>query len=92
VKAEGSTSGVPFADVLRRANVRLVSGPGSSEATFGEPEPKVSHSLPPTHEACSRRKQFSSGTARSQSDFEIYAELPANAEITARVSELNTSD
>jgi xanthine dehydrogenase YagR molybdenum-binding subunit len=42
VKADGAASGVPFADVLRRANVRLVSGSGKSEATFGDPKPKFS--------------------------------------------------
>jgi xanthine dehydrogenase YagR molybdenum-binding subunit len=42
VKANGAASGVPFADVLRRANVRLVSGSGKSEATFGNPKPKFS--------------------------------------------------
>ena len=35
-------SGVPFADLLRRANIRLVTGSGKSEATFGEPKPKFS--------------------------------------------------
>ncbi|MEY2601483.1 MAG: xanthine dehydrogenase YagR molybdenum-binding subunit [Verrucomicrobiota bacterium] len=42
VKADGSGGGVPFADLLRRANVRLVSGNGSAEATFGEKKPKFS--------------------------------------------------
>jgi xanthine dehydrogenase YagR molybdenum-binding subunit len=42
VKADGSAGGVPFADLLRRANVRLVTGHGKSEATFGNPEPKFS--------------------------------------------------
>jgi xanthine dehydrogenase YagR molybdenum-binding subunit len=42
VKADGAASGVPFADVLRRANMRLVSGSGKSEATFGNPKPKFS--------------------------------------------------
>jgi xanthine dehydrogenase YagR molybdenum-binding subunit len=42
VKADGPQGGVPFADVLRRANLRLVSGSGKSEATFGNPEPKFS--------------------------------------------------
>jgi xanthine dehydrogenase YagR molybdenum-binding subunit len=42
VKADGSTGGVPFADLLRRANLRLVTGNGSSEATFGNPKPKFS--------------------------------------------------
>jgi xanthine dehydrogenase YagR molybdenum-binding subunit len=42
VKTDGSSGGVPFADLLRRANVRLVSGHGSAEATFGEKKPKFS--------------------------------------------------
>jgi xanthine dehydrogenase YagR molybdenum-binding subunit len=41
-KAEGSAKGVPFADLLRRANLRLVSGSGKSGATFGNPQPKFS--------------------------------------------------
>jgi xanthine dehydrogenase YagR molybdenum-binding subunit len=42
VKADGSAGGVPFADLLRRANLRLVTGSGKSEATFGNPNPKFS--------------------------------------------------
>jgi xanthine dehydrogenase YagR molybdenum-binding subunit len=42
VRADGPGGGVPFADVLRRANVRLVTGSGKSEATFGNPKPKYS--------------------------------------------------
>jgi xanthine dehydrogenase YagR molybdenum-binding subunit len=42
VKANGSAGGVPFADLLRRANLRLVTGSGKSEATFGEEKPKFS--------------------------------------------------
>lgn len=42
VKAEGAASGVPFGDVLQRANVRLVTGNGKSEGTFGEEKPKFS--------------------------------------------------
>src|SRR2546422_2443974 len=42
VKADGSAAGVPFADLLRRANLRLVTGNGKSEATFGNPKPKFS--------------------------------------------------
>jgi xanthine dehydrogenase YagR molybdenum-binding subunit len=41
-KADGPSGGVPFADLLRRANVRLVTGSGKSEATFGNPKPKFS--------------------------------------------------
>ena len=42
VKADGSTKGVPFPDLLRRANIRLVTGSGKAEATFGNPKPKFS--------------------------------------------------
>jgi xanthine dehydrogenase YagR molybdenum-binding subunit len=42
VKADSSAGGVPFADLLRRANLRLVTGSGKSEATFGNPKPKFS--------------------------------------------------
>jgi len=42
VKADGPAKGVSFADVLRRANIRLVTGSGKSEATFGNPKPKFS--------------------------------------------------
>ena len=42
MKAGGAAAAVPFADVLRRANLRLVTGSGKSEATFGAPKPKFS--------------------------------------------------
>jgi xanthine dehydrogenase YagR molybdenum-binding subunit len=42
VKADGPAGGVPFADLLRRANLRLVSGAGKGEATFGNAKPKFS--------------------------------------------------
>jgi len=42
VKADGPAGGVPFADLLRRANVHLVTGSGKFEATFGNPKPKFS--------------------------------------------------
>src|SRR5205807_381754 len=42
VKADGPAGGVPFADLLGRANVRLVSGSGKSDATIGNPKPKLS--------------------------------------------------
>lgn len=42
VKNEGSAKGVPFSDLLRRANLRMVSGNGQSAATFGDPKPKFS--------------------------------------------------
>jgi len=35
-KANGPASGVPFADLLRRADLRFVTGSGKSNATFGE--------------------------------------------------------
>jgi xanthine dehydrogenase YagR molybdenum-binding subunit len=42
VKADGPAKSVSFADVLRRANIRVVTGSGKSEATFGNPKPKFS--------------------------------------------------
>lgn len=42
VKADSPAKGIPFADLLRHANLRLVSGSGKSEATFGNPQPKFS--------------------------------------------------
>ncbi len=42
LKTEGPAKGVPFADLLQRANVRIVTGNGASPATFGNPEPKFS--------------------------------------------------
>src|SRR5258708_12999712 len=42
VRADGPAGGVPFADLLQRANLRLVTGSGRSEATFGNPKPKYS--------------------------------------------------
>ena len=42
VRADGPAGGEPFADLLRRANARLVTGNGKSEATFGNPKPKFS--------------------------------------------------
>jgi xanthine dehydrogenase YagR molybdenum-binding subunit len=42
VKAEGITKGVPFGEVLRKANVRLVTGGGNSEQTAFAPNPKFS--------------------------------------------------
>ena len=41
-KADGPARGVPFADLLRRSNLRLVTGSGKAEATFGNPKPKYS--------------------------------------------------
>jgi xanthine dehydrogenase YagR molybdenum-binding subunit len=42
VKVDGPTDGVSFAELLRGANLRMVTGSGKSEATFGNPEPKFS--------------------------------------------------
>jgi xanthine dehydrogenase YagR molybdenum-binding subunit len=42
VKADGPSQGMPFGELLRRANIRLVSGTGQSESTFGNPKPKFS--------------------------------------------------
>jgi xanthine dehydrogenase YagR molybdenum-binding subunit len=42
VKANGPATGVPFADLLKRANLRLITGSGKSEETFGEKKPKFS--------------------------------------------------
>ncbi len=41
-KKGGPTKGVPFRDLLRRANVHFVSGNGKSEGTFGEANSKLS--------------------------------------------------
>jgi xanthine dehydrogenase YagR molybdenum-binding subunit len=42
LRADGVASGVPFADLLRRANLRVVTGAGRSEGTFGQEKPKLS--------------------------------------------------
>jgi xanthine dehydrogenase YagR molybdenum-binding subunit len=42
VKADGPAKGVPFADLLRRARLRVVTGHGESASTFGDPNPKYS--------------------------------------------------
>lgn len=45
VKADGTGGGVPFQDVLKRANLRLVAGHGEAKGTFGDPtgpKPKFS--------------------------------------------------
>src|SRR5438270_2226858 len=42
VKANGPAGGVPFADLLRRANLRFVTGSGKSEGLSGNPKPKFS--------------------------------------------------
>jgi len=40
--ADGPVGGVPFGDLLRRANFNMVTGSAKSESTFGNPEPKFS--------------------------------------------------
>src|SRR5438128_3653537 len=42
VKTDGPAKGVQFDDLLRRASLRLVTGSGKSEATFGNPNAKFS--------------------------------------------------
>jgi xanthine dehydrogenase YagR molybdenum-binding subunit len=42
VKADGPNGRVPFFDLLRRANLRQVSGSGKGEGTYGNPEVKFS--------------------------------------------------
>jgi len=42
LKADGPRKGVPFSELLRRANLRIVSGNASSPAMFGDPEAKFS--------------------------------------------------
>lgn len=41
-KAEGPAKSVAFTEMLRRANLRLVTGSGKAESTFGNPKPKFS--------------------------------------------------
>jgi xanthine dehydrogenase YagR molybdenum-binding subunit len=42
LKADGAGKGMAFDDLLRRANLGLVTGSGQSEAAFGNPKPKYS--------------------------------------------------
>jgi len=42
VKADGPSGGVPFADLLQLANLRMVTANGRGESTFGSPETKFS--------------------------------------------------
>jgi xanthine dehydrogenase YagR molybdenum-binding subunit len=42
VAKDDASKSVPFADLLRSANVRMASGHGKSEGTFGNPKPKFS--------------------------------------------------
>src|SRR4030095_11320446 len=48
LKADDRAGGVPFTDLLQRANLRLVTGNGSSQAIVGDPKPKV----PPPQVGC----------------------------------------
>src|SRR5882762_6534980 len=41
-KVDGPAKGLPFSDLLRRTNMRLVTGSGKSEGTLDEKKPKVS--------------------------------------------------
>ena len=41
-KADGAVKELPFDELLRRANLRLVTGSGKSESTFGNPKPTYS--------------------------------------------------
>jgi xanthine dehydrogenase YagR molybdenum-binding subunit len=42
VKAKGLAKGVPFGELLRRANLKQITGSGKAEGTFGNPKPKFS--------------------------------------------------
>lgn len=42
VKQDGAAKAVPFGELLRHANLRLVSGSGSSPMSFGNPKPRFS--------------------------------------------------
>jgi xanthine dehydrogenase YagR molybdenum-binding subunit len=42
VKADGPAGGMPFADLLGGANLRVVTGSGKSEGTLGEEKPEFS--------------------------------------------------
>jgi len=42
LKADGPAKGVPFADLLRRANLRLITGSGKAEGSFSNSKPKFS--------------------------------------------------
>jgi xanthine dehydrogenase YagR molybdenum-binding subunit len=42
LKSNDFSGGVPFPDLLKLANVRLVSGNGKAASTFGDPKPKYS--------------------------------------------------
>lgn len=42
LKTDGPGNGVPFAEILRQANLRIVTGSARSDASFGDPKPKFS--------------------------------------------------
>jgi xanthine dehydrogenase YagR molybdenum-binding subunit len=42
IKADGPGKGLPFAELLQKANLRIITGNGKGEQTFGNPEPKFS--------------------------------------------------
>jgi xanthine dehydrogenase YagR molybdenum-binding subunit len=42
VKKDGAAGGIAFADVLNRSNMRMASGHGSAQGSFGNPEAKFS--------------------------------------------------
>lgn len=44
-KADGAAGGVPFADLLRAANLRLIAGSGRGASTFGEKAKFSTHSF-----------------------------------------------
>lgn len=44
-KADGAARGVPFADLLRAANLRLIAGRGKGASTFGEKAKFSTHSF-----------------------------------------------
>lgn len=42
VKSDGPAGGISFGELLKKSNVRFVSGSGKAEGTFGDEKPKVS--------------------------------------------------
>ncbi len=42
LKTQPAATGIPFADVLKKANVRAATGDGKSNGTFGEKDPRFS--------------------------------------------------
>src|SRR5262245_26027781 len=49
--SDKGTNGVPFSEVLRRANLGLVTGNGRATATLGDPKPKLSTQSVARHSA-----------------------------------------